>query len=58
VIRLSERTTQLEKENHELSKELERAIDQNTRMCQTMIQLEASRDRLKAKLRSFKSETG
>ena len=58
VSRLTERTHLLEKEVTELTKELERAIDQNTRMCQTVIQLESSRDKLKAKLRSFKQDTG
>ena len=53
-----ERTRQLEKDNTELTKELERAIDQNTRMCQTVIQLETSRDKLKSKLRAFKQDTG
>ncbi|XP_070197100.1 chromosome-associated kinesin KIF4-like isoform X2 [Littorina saxatilis] len=58
VSKLSERIQLLEKENTELSKELGRAIDQNTRMCQTVMQLEASRDKLKTKLRSFKQDTG
>ena len=58
VSRLTERTRLLEKENTELTKELERAIDQNTRMCQTIIQLETSRDKLKTKFRTFKQDTG
>ena len=58
VSRLTERTRLLEKENTELTKELERAIDQNTRMCQTIIQLETSRDKLKTKFHAFKQDTG
>ncbi|XP_076467729.1 chromosome-associated kinesin KIF4A-like isoform X3 [Babylonia areolata] len=58
VSRLTERNQMLEKEVTELTQELERAIDQNTRMCQTVMQLEMARDRLKAKLRSLKQNTG
>ncbi|XP_076446385.1 chromosome-associated kinesin KIF4A-like isoform X13 [Babylonia areolata] len=58
LTRLAERTSLLEKENAELTQELERAIDQNTRMCQTVIHLEASVDKLKAKLSVLKEDTG
>ncbi|KAL8585680.1 hypothetical protein ACOMHN_053178 [Nucella lapillus] len=58
VWRLSERNTLLEREVRELTTELGRAIDQNTRMCQTIMALEVSRDKLKARLRSFKQDTG
>ncbi|KAK7485932.1 hypothetical protein BaRGS_00022798 [Batillaria attramentaria] len=56
--RLSERTRLLEAENVELTRELQRAVDQNTRMCQTIIQLESSRDKLKSKLQGLKQDTG
>lgn len=56
--RLTERAQLLEAENSELTRELQCAVDQNTRMCQTIIHLESSRDRLKTKLQGLKQETG
>lgn len=58
LTKLAERAKQLEEENIELTRELQSAVDQNTRMFGSIIQLEASRDRLKNKLRSFKQDTG
>ena len=56
--RLTARTEMLEKENSELTKELERALDQNTRMCQNAIEQEAAYEKLKAKLQLLKQDTG
>ncbi|XP_067664129.1 chromosome-associated kinesin KIF4A-like [Haliotis asinina] len=48
----------LEEENSKLTKELQSSLDQNTINLERSIKLELSRDKLRSKLREFKTHTG
>ncbi|KAK3099287.1 hypothetical protein FSP39_002071 [Pinctada imbricata] len=55
---LIEKNKLLEDENHKLSNELRRAVDQSTTMCEKNIRLEMKKDQLKQRLRDLKTDTG
>ncbi|XP_064607442.1 chromosome-associated kinesin KIF4A-like [Liolophura sinensis] len=55
---LLEKNKKLMEENNKLSKELQNSVDQSTRMCERVIALEASRDKLKSRIQELKQHSG